>query len=210
MNEPTKIRLLVVDDHFIMRMGLGTAVNLEPDMSIAAECGSGEQAIELFRRHRPDVTVMDLRLPGISGIDATAAIRKICPQARIILFSAFETEEDVFKAMEAGAVAYLAKSADPAELLAAVRAVHSGKTCFPAAIAAKLATRRARPSLTDRELEILRLIVLGRCNKEIAAELDIAANTVRNHLSNLMQKLGVRDRTEAATIAIQRGIIRLE
>ncbi len=210
MNEPAKIRLLVVDDHFIMRLGLGTAVNLEPDMSIAAECGSGEQAIELFRRHRPDVTVMDLRLPGISGIDATAAIRKICPQARIILFSAFETEEDVFKAMEAGAVAYLAKSADPAELLAAVRAVHSGKTCFPEAIAAKLATRRARPSLTDRELEILRLIVLGRCNKEIAAELDIAANTVRNHLSNLMQKLGVRDRTEAATIAIQRGIIRLE
>lgn len=210
MNESAKIRLLLVDDHFIMRLGLVTAIDQEPDMVVAAQCGSGEQAIELFGQCQPDVTVMDLRLPEISGIDATAAIRKSSPEARIILFSNYETEEDVFRATEAGAVAYLGKSIDPTELIAAVRIVHSGRTYFPEPIAAKLAARGARPSLTDRELNILRLIVLGRCNKEIAAELEIAANTVRNHLSNLMQKLGVRDRTEAATLAIQRGIIRLE
>ncbi len=210
MNEPTKTRILLVDDHFIMRLGLATAINEEADMMVVGQCNSGEQAIELFRQHRPDVTVMDLLLPGISGIDATAAIRKHCPEARIILFSAYETEEDVFRATEAGAVAYLAKSIDPTELMTAVRSVHSGRTYFPPGIAAKLAARGARPALTDREIDILRLIVLGRCNKEIAAELRIAANTVRNHMSNLMQKLGVRDRTEAATTAIQRGIIRLE
>ncbi len=210
MNESAKIRLLLVDDHFIMRLGLVAAIDQEPDMLVAAQCGSGEQAIALFAQHRSAITVMDLRLPGISGIAATAAIRSGCPAARIILFSNYETEEDVFRATEAGAVAYLGKSIDPAELIAAVRIVYSGKTYFPEPIAAKLAARGARPSLTDRELDILRLIVLGRCNKEIAAELKIAANTVRNHLSNLMRKLGVRDRTEAATIAIQRGIIRLE
>ncbi len=210
MNDATKIRLLLVDDHFIMRLGLATAINAEPDMRIAAQCGSGEQAIELFCQHRPDVTVMDLLLPGINGIEATAVIRKKCSEARIVLFSAYETEEDVFRATEAGAVAYLAKSIDPSELLTAVRTVHSGRTYFPPGIAAKLAARGARPPLTDREIDILRLIVLGRCNKEIAAELRIAANTVRNHMSNLMQKLGVRDRTEAATMAIQHGIIRLE
>ncbi len=210
MNASAKIRLLLVDDHFIMRLGLVTAINQEPDMMVVAECGRGEQAIELFRQHRPDVTVMDLRLPGISGIEATAAIRSECAEARIILFSNYETEEDVFRATEAGAVAYLGKSIAPTELIAAVRRGPSGKTYFPESIAAKLAARGSRPPLTDRELVILRLIVLGRCNKEIAAELNIAANTVRNHLSNVMQKLGVRDRTEAATMAIQRGIIRLE
>jgi two-component system NarL family response regulator len=210
VNPSTKIRLLLVDDHLIMRLGLVTAINQEPDMVVAAQCGSGEQAIELFAEHRPDVTVMDLRLPGISGIEATTAIRSSCLEARIVLFSNYETEEDVFRATEAGVVAYLAKSADPTELIAAVRIVQSGRTYFPETISAKLATRGARPQLTDRELDILRLIVLGRCNKEIAAELKIAANTVRNHLSNLMQKLGVRDRTEAATMAIQRGMIRFE
>ncbi len=210
MNESAQMRLLLVDDHFIMRLGLVTAINQEPDMLVVAQCGSGEQAIDLFAEHRPDVTVMDLLLPGISGIEATATICSRCPTARIVLFSNYETEEDVFRATEAGAAAYLAKSSDPTELLAAVRAVHSGQTYFPEAIAAKLAARGARPTLTDRELDILRLIVLGRCNKEIAAELQIAANTVRNHLSNLMQKLQVTDRTEVATMAIQRGIIRLE
>lgn len=210
MSELAKIRLLLVDDHFIMRLGLVTAIGQEPDMMVAAQCGTGEQAIELFALHRPDVTVMDLRLPRISGIEATAAICKTYPEARIILFSNYETEEDVYRATEAGAVAYLAKSTDPTELLSAVRLVHSGKTCFPETIAAKLAAREARPPLTDREVDILRLIVLGRCNKEIAVELKIAANTVRNHLSNLMQKLGVADRTGAATAAIQRGIIRVE
>ncbi len=141
MNEPTKTRILLVDDHFIMRLGLATAINEEADMMVVGQCNSGEQAIELFRQHRPDVTVMDLLLPGISGIDATAAIRKHCPEARIILFSAYETEEDVFRATEAGAVAYLAKSIDPTELMTAVRSVHSGRTYFPPGIAAKLAAR---------------------------------------------------------------------
>ncbi len=210
MKKHPKIRLLLVDDHFVVRMGLMGAINAEPDMTVAAECGSGEQAVELFRQHAPNVTLMDWRLPGMSGVQATEAIREECPAARVVLLSVYEGEEDVYCAVQAGAAAYLPKSAERAELLAAIRAVHSGQTCFPPAMAAKLAARRARPELSGREREVLHWVVLGRTNKEIAQELGIAEVTVKLHVGNVLQKLGVRDRTEAATVAIQRGIVHFE
>ena len=210
MKKPAKIRLLLVDDHFVVRMGLMGAIHAEPDMTLAAECGSGEQAIELFRQHAPDVTVMDWRLPGMSGVQTTEAIREEFPQARVVLLSVYEGEEDVFCAVQAGVVAYLPKSAERAELLAAIRAVHSGQTYFPPAIAAKLAARQARPELSRREREVLHWVVLGRTNREIAQQLGIAEVTVKLHVSSVLQKLGASDRTEAATEAIQRGIIHLE
>ncbi len=210
MKKPAKIRLLLVDDHFIVRIGLMGAIQAEADMIVAAECGSGEQAIELFRQHVPDVTVMDWRLPGISGMQTTEAIREEFPQARVLLLSVYEGEEDVFRAVQVGVAAYLPKSAERAELLAAIRAVHLGQTYFPPAIAAKLAARQARPELSSRENEVLHWVVLGRTNREIARELGIAEVTVKVHEGSLLQKLGASDRTEAATLAIQRGIVHLE
>ncbi len=210
MKKPPKIRLLLVDDHFIVRMGLASAIGAEPDMTVVAECGRGEQAVELFHQHTPDVTVMDWRLPGISGVQATEAIRGEFPQARVVLLSVYDGEEDVFGAVRAGVAAYLPKSAERAELLAAIRAVHSGQTYFPPAIAAKLAARQARPELTGREREVLHWVVLGRTNREIARQLGIAEVTVKLHVSSALQKLGASDRTEAATVAIQRGIVHLE
>ena len=210
MKKITKIRLLLVDDHFVVRLGLVGAINAEPDMMVVAECGSGEQAIELFRQHLPDVTLMDRRLPGISGVRATAAIRQEFPQARLVLLSVYEGEEDVFRAVQVGVASYLPKSIERGELLSAIRAVHAGQTYFPAAIAAKLTARQARPELTSRELEVLHFVVLGRTNKEIATALRIAEVTVKLHVSSVLQKMGVNDRTEAATVAIQRGVIHQE
>ena len=210
MKKPARIRLLLVDDHFIVRIGLTGAIHAEADMTVAAECGSGEQAIELFRQHLPDVTVMDWRLPGMSGMQATEAIREEFPQARVVLLSVYEGEEDVFRAVQVGVAAYLPKSAERAELLAAIRAVHSGRTYFPPAIAAKLAARQARPELSSRESEVLHWVVLGRTNREIARELGIAEVTVKVRVGSVLQKLGARDRTEASTLAIQRGILHLE
>jgi DNA-binding NarL/FixJ family response regulator len=210
VKKPARIRLLLVDDHFIVRIGLTGAIHAEADMTVAAECGSGEQAIELFRQHLPDVTVMDWRLPGMSGMQATEAIREEFPQARVVLLSVYEGEEDVFRAVQVGVAAYLPKSAERAELLAAIRAVHSGRTYFPPAIAAKLAARQARPELSSRESEVLHWVVLGRTNREIARELGIAEVTVKVRVGSVLQKLGARDRTEASTLAIQRGILHLE
>jgi DNA-binding NarL/FixJ family response regulator len=210
VKKSAKIRLLLVDDHFVVRIGMVGAINAEPDMMVVAECGSGERAIELFREHTPDVTLMDWRLPGISGVLTTDAIRDEFPQARVILLSVYEGEEDVFRAVRAGAVSYLPKSIERDELLSAIRAVHSGQTYFPPAIAAKLVARQARPQLSGREMEVLGQVVLGCTNREIAKELRIAEVTVKLHVSSVLQKLGVSDRTEAATVAIQRGIVHLE
>jgi DNA-binding NarL/FixJ family response regulator len=210
MKKAAKIRVLLVDDHFVVRMGLAGAINAEPDMTVVAECGSGEQAIELFGRHAPDVTVMDWRLPGMSGVQATEAIREESPQARVVLLTVYEGEEDVFRAVQVGVAAYLPKSAERAELLAAIRTVHLGQTYFPPAIAAKLAARQERPELSSREREVLHWVVLGHTNREIARQLGIAEVTVKLHVGSVLQKLGARDRTEASTLAIQRGIVHLE
>jgi DNA-binding NarL/FixJ family response regulator len=205
-----KIGLMLVDDHFVVRMGLAASLSLEPDMKIVAECGTGEEAIALFPRHRPDIVIMDHQLPGMSGPEAAAAIRRESPDARIVVLSVHDGEEDIFRAVQAGAVGYLHKAARRDEIVAAIRSVRAGQTCFPAAIAAKLAARQQQASLSKRELEVLRLIVEGYSNKAIAKALNLAQVTVKLHVGHVLEKLGVIDRTQAATTAIQRGIVHLE
>ena len=208
--KPEKIRLMLVDDHFVVRAGLAGSLGLEPDIEVVAECGSGEQAIEAFRVHRPDVVLMDWRLSGMSGVEATAAIRREFPEARVVSFTVYEGEEDIARAVEAGVVGYLPKSSTRKEILAALRAVVQGGAVFPRPIAAKLAAGKTRGKLTEKELVVLRAIALGRSNKEIAAELQLAEVTVKFYVGRILEKLGVLDRTQAATTALQRGIIHLE
>jgi DNA-binding NarL/FixJ family response regulator len=204
------IRLLIVDDHFVVRIGLASALNLEPDMRVVAEARNGREAVGLFERHRPDVVVMDYQLPEMNGAEATAEIRRKWPEARVIVLSVYKGEEDVHRAVQAGASGYLPKSAEPRELVEAIRAIHRGERYFPAAINAALARRAGRGELSEREREVLTLIVRGRSNKEIAATLGISENTVKVHTTKVFEKLNVADRLEAATAAIQRGIVHLQ
>ncbi len=210
MKPAKKIRLMLVDDHFVVRAGLAGSLTLETDIQIVAECGTGEEALRAFRKHQPDVVLMDWRLPGMNGPEATEKIREEFPDARIVSLTIYEGDEDIFRAAEAGVVGYLSKAASRKELLAAIRAVHRGEKVFPPAIAEKLAARRARPDLNERELAVLRLIVNGRSNKEIGSDLGIAEVTVKFHVGNILQKLGVMDRTQATTAAIQRGIVHID
>jgi DNA-binding NarL/FixJ family response regulator len=205
-----KIGLMLVDDHFVVRMGLAASLGLGPDMKIVAECNTGEEAIAQFRRHRPDVVIMDNQLPGATGAEAAATIRQESPDARIIVLSVHDGEEDIYRAVQAGAVGYLHKAARRDEIVTAIRSVASGQTCFPPAIAAKLDARRQQANLSKRELEVLRMIVEGHSNKEIARALNLAQVTVKLHVGHVLEKLGVLDRTQAATTAIQRGIVHLE
>jgi DNA-binding NarL/FixJ family response regulator len=205
-----KIRLMLVDDHFVVRAGLAGSLGLEPDIEVVAECGSGEQAVEAFGRHRPDVVLMDWRLAGMSGVEATAAIRRQHAGARIVSFTIYEGEEDIARAVEAGVVGYLPKSSSRQEILAAIRAVFRGEEVFPPAIAAKLASGRVRGRLNEKEMSVLRGIARGQSNKEIAAALGLAEVTVKFHVGRILEKLGVLDRTQAATTALQRGIIHLD
>jgi DNA-binding NarL/FixJ family response regulator len=204
------IRLLIVDDHFVVRIGLTSALNLEPDMQVIAEARSGKEAVALFQKHRPDIVVMDYQLPELNGAQATAAIRAQTPDARIIVLSVYKGEEDVHRAVQAGASGYLPKSAEPRELVDAIRAIHNGGQYFPAAISAALRQRQARGKLSEREQEVLVMIVRGRSNKEIAAALGISENTVKVHTTKVFEKLNVADRLEAATAAIPRGIVHLQ
>lgn len=204
-----KIRLLVVDDHFVVRLGLASALNLEPDMEVVAEARTGREAVDAYARVRPDVVVMDYQLPELNGAEATAAIRAASPDARVIILSVYKGEEDVHRAVAAGAAGYLPKSSEPNELLDAIRVVHRGRRYFPQAIDAALAQRAARTELSDREREVLAMLVKGRSNKEIGAALGISENTVKVHTTKVFEKLGVADRLEAVTVAIQRGIVHL-
>src|SRR5262245_16622741 len=204
-----KIRLLVVDDHFVVRLGLSSALNLEPDMQVVAEANDGQQALELYRKHKPDLVVMDYQLPQLNGAQATAAICREFPDARVIVLSVYKAEEDVHRAVQAGASAYLPKSSEPEELIEAIRTVYGGGRYFPAAIANVLAGRASRDPLSDREIEVLTMIVRGRSNKEIAGDLGISENTVKFHTTRIFEKLGVLDRVQAATAAIERGIVHL-
>jgi two-component system NarL family response regulator len=210
MNKSERIRLMLVDDHFVVRAGLAGSLGMEPDVEVVVECGSGEQAVAAYREHRPDVVLMDWRLPGMSGVDATAAIRREFPVARVIVFTVYEGEEDVARAVEAGVVGYLPKSSSRKEILAALRTVRGGGTVFPAPITAKLQAASARGRLTEKEMVVLRAVVRGRSNKEIAAELNLAEVTVKFYVGRILDKLGVLDRTQAATTALQRGIIHLD
>lgn len=204
-----KIRLLIVDDHFMVRLGLASALNLEEDMEVVAEGRTGAEAVSLYVTHRPDVVVIDYQLPELNGAEATAAIRAKDPAARVIVLSVFKGEEDVHRAVQAGAKGYLPKASEPGELMEAIRALYAGGTYFPPAIDAALATRAGRGELSDRERQVLEAIVRGRSNKEIAGALGISENTVKVHTTRVFEKLGVADRMEAITAAISRGIVHL-
>jgi DNA-binding NarL/FixJ family response regulator len=208
MSEP--IRIMVVDDHTVVRQGLVALLNTVPDLNVIAEAADGQEAIEAHRKYRPDVTLMDLRLPKIGGADAIAQIRQEAPAARIIVLTTFDGDEDIYRALQAGAKGYLLKGTDADELTAAIRSVFAGKSKIPAFVAEKLAERMGGPALTTRELEVLKRIVAGRSNKEIASDLHISEATVKTHINSLLSKLGVNDRTQAATTALQRGIVHLE
>ena len=207
MNTP--IRILIVEDHNVVRQGLVALIKTVPDMHVIAEAGDGKQAVELFRKHKPDVTIMDLRLPEMSGVEAITEIRRSFPAARIIVLTTFDGDENIYRALQAGARGYLLKDMFGEELMDAIRTVHAGKTRIPAPVAQRLAERMAGPALTSRELDVLRLIVSGKSNKEIGNDLVISEATVKTHINSILSKLGVTDRTQAATTALQRGIVEL-
>jgi DNA-binding NarL/FixJ family response regulator len=204
-----KIRVLIVDDHFMVRLGLAEAINHEADMIVIGQARNAAQARDLFRQHQPDLVTMDYCLPGTDGVEATRQIRADFPAARIIMVSVFEGEEPIWRAVQAGVRGYLLKASESEELLRSIRTVHEGGTAFPPAIAAKITARRSREELTPRELMLLRLIVEGRSNKEIAAVVFISEATVKLHITHIFEKLGVHDRTQATTAAIHRGFVHL-
>ena len=207
MSEP--IRILVADDHHVVRQGLVALLKTVSGLEVVAEAADGNEAIDRFDEHRPDVTLMDLRMPKVSGVDAVAQIRRKYPGARIIVLTTFDGDEDIYRALQAGAKGYLLKGMFGEELIDAIRAVHAGKTRIPSAVAERLANRMAGPGLTSRELDVLKAIVAGRSNKEIGMDLSISEATVKTHINSILGKLGVTDRTQAATTALQRGIVHL-
>jgi two-component system NarL family response regulator len=204
----TKIRILVADDHLIARVGVTGLIDSQPDMTVVAEAVDGKQAIELYKKHQPDVTLLDIRMPKVSGLEAAIAIRAASPGARLIALTSYGGDEDIRRALAVGVQAYLTKDVLRDELVKAIHAVHSGGTYLPKKIAATLESQ-VGPRLSAREIEVLKLIVRGMGNKQIAHELAIAEDTIKNHVKGIYGKLGVRDRTLAAMVAVQRGIIEL-
>jgi two-component system NarL family response regulator len=207
---PEKLKIMIVDDHYLVRVGLTSIIGLEQDMAVCAEAQSGEQAVALYASKRPDVTLMDVRLPGMNGVTATETIRADFPDAKIIVLSTYISDEEVYAALKVGAMAYLVKSVAREELIQAIRKAANGRRHVPADLAARLADRMSRASLSGRELEVLRLLVGGKRNREIATALDITEGTVKLHVSSILGKLGAVDRTEAVTVALQRGLIQLD
>ncbi len=207
---PERIRILVVDDHHVVRQGLVALLNIIPDIQVVGEASDGLQAIELHKTLQPDITLMDLQLPNLGGVEAILKIRANDPAARFIVLTTFDGDEDIFRSLQAGAKAYLLKGMTVDELVSTIQAVHSGRTLISPAIAEKLAERMSTQALTNRELKVLERIVAGRANKEIASDLQISEATVKSHVNSLLGKLGVSDRTHAATVALQRGIVHLK
>lgn len=204
-----RIRLLCVDDHRLILQGVAAMISREPDMEPIAAAPSGEQAIELYRQHRPDVTLMDLQLPSMSGLDAIRAIRREDPEARIVVLTMLQGDEDIYRALQAGAVTYVRKDALVDELVQIIRDVDAGASALPPNVAAALASREADPALTPREVEVLNLVARGLRNKEISATLGISVGTAKLHVRNILTKLNVHDRTAAVTVGLQRGIIHI-
>jgi len=209
MTERPPIRVLSADDHPLLREGIAAIIDNEPDMVMVAQASSGRDAVRLFREHHPDVTLMDLRMPDLSGIDALTAIREDFPDARIVMLTTFDGDVEIQRALEAGARGFLLKDMPPRELVDAIRQVHAGRKRIPHAIAARLAEHIADESLTPREIDVLQHVAGGNRNRDIAAQLAISEETVKVHVKHIMEKLGASDRTGAVAIAVRRGIIRL-
>jgi DNA-binding NarL/FixJ family response regulator len=210
MNPGNDVRILVVDDHFIVRMGLIALINTEADLKVIGEADDGEQAVAQFQKLRPDLVLMDLRLPRKSGHEATRQIRRLSADAHVLVLSAFNGDEDIHAALEAGAHGYVLKSATGQDLIPAIRAVASGQRWIPQDVATRLKSRSAYEQLTSREIEVLNKLVRGLANKEIAESLKISEYTIKDHLKSILAKLRVADRTQAVTAALQRGIVHLE
>jgi DNA-binding NarL/FixJ family response regulator len=209
MSNKQPIRVFSVDDHPLLREGIATLVNNQPDMGLVGEASTGAEAIQQFKQHVPDVTLLDLRLPDMSGIDVLIAIRSEFPEARIVMLTTFEGDVEIHRALQAGARGYLLKNMPPSELLDVIRQVHAGKKRIPPEIASQLLEHMSDEGLTEREVEVLREVADGNRNREIAERLFISEETVKVHIKHIMEKLGANDRTQAVAIGVRRGIIQL-
>jgi two-component system, NarL family, response regulator len=209
MSQSTMIRVLIADDHSIVRQGLATIVNRDPEMTVVAQAEDGQQAIDLFREHQPDITLMDLRMPQVGGVEAIRAICAEFKSARIIVLTTYDGDEDIYSGLHSGAQGYLLKDAKPNELLDAIRTVACGQQYIPPEVGAKLVQRLSNPELSERELEVLNLMAQGMSNLDIATALVIGESTVKSHVNRILSKLGASDRTQAVIVAIKRGIVNL-
>ncbi|NET31851.1 MAG: response regulator transcription factor [Cyanothece sp. SIO1E1] len=210
MSQSTTIPILLAEDHAVVRDGLAAILNRESDMTVVAEAEDGQQAVELYRLHQPAITLMDLRMPRLEGVGAIAQIRSEFPAARIIVLTTYDTDEDIYRGLQAGAKGYLLKDATSEVLLDAIRLVHQGKKYIPPEVALKLAERIEDTPLTERETDVIQLLVKGKSNHEISTILTISEGTVKFHINNILSKLGVHDRTQAVIAALKRGLARLE
>lgn len=209
MSQSTTIRVLIVDDHSIVRQGLATIINRDPEMTVIAQAEDGQQAIDYFREYQPDITLMDLRMPVRGGVEAITAICAEFKHARIVVLTTYDGDEDIYSGLQAGAKGYLLKDAKPNELLNAIRIVNRGQQYIPPEVGAKLVQRMSNPELSERELEVLRLMAQGMSNLDIATALTIGESTVKSHVNRILSKLGVNDRTQAVIVAVKRGIVNL-
>ncbi|MFN6487384.1 MULTISPECIES: response regulator [unclassified Nostoc] len=209
MSQSTTIRVLIVDDHAIVRKGLATIIDSDPEMTVIAQAEDGQQAIDLFREHQPDITLMDLRMPKMAGVEAILEICAEFKQARIAVLTTYDGDEDIYRGLQAGAQGYLLKDAKPGELLNAIRAIHNGQKYILPEVGAKLLQRMINPELSGRELEVLRLMAQGMSNQEIGTVLSIGESTVKSHVNRIFSKLGVSDRTQAVIVAVKRGLVSL-
>jgi len=209
MSEQRSIRIFSVDDHPLLREGIAAIINNQPDMQMVAQAATGSEAVQMFRQHLPDVTLLDLRLPDMSGIDVLIAIRSEFPEARVVMLTTFEGDVDIRRALEAGARGYVLKNMPPKDLVEVIRQVNKGRKRIPADVAAQLAEYVGEDDLTEREVDVLRHVASGNRNREIGERLFISEETVKVHIKHIMEKLGANDRTEAVAIAVRRGIIQL-
>lgn len=209
MSQSTKIRVLIVDDHSLVTEGLANIINYDPEMTVVAQAEDGQQAIDRYREHQPDVTLMDLRMPGMGGVEAITAICAEFKSARIIVLTTYDGDEDIYRGLQSGAQGYLLKDAKPNELLNAIRIIHNGQQYVSSTVASKLVKRMNNPVLSERELEVLRLIAQGLSNQDIGTALNIGESTVKSHVTHILNKLGVSDRTQAVIVGVKRGLVSL-